>query len=59
MPEQVQRLEQEPLGDAFAAVGALPGYHGGRAAAVQARQRGRRNCPAVGHHAAAVGLLVF
>jgi len=35
VPEQVQSLEQEPFGDAFAAVGALPGYH--RRAAVQTR----------------------
>lgn len=27
VPEQVQSFEQEPFGDAFAAVGALSGYH--------------------------------
>jgi len=37
VPEQVQRLQQEPLGDAFAAVGALSGYHRRRVAAVQTR----------------------
>jgi len=33
VPEQVQSFEQEPFGYAFAAIGALPGYH--RRAAVQ------------------------
>lgn len=56
VPEQVQRLEQESFGDAFAAVCALPGYHG--RAAVQAGQRGGRHCSAVGQHAA-VRLLVL